>query len=74
MRTTRKIDRAGAVSLAFSSLAPGASPGFAVVEVHQIPHGTPPAEVLAHYAERLVNLYPDGPFRVSWSHLIKRGR
>ena len=65
MRTKLKIDRAGAVSLAFSYLAPGAYSDFSVVEVHQIPHGTPAAAVLARYAERLVNIYPYGPFRVS---------
>lgn len=74
MRTTLKIAPSGAVSGAFCYLAPGLHPGFAVVEVWDIPSGTPPAEVLALYTERLVNAYPYGPFRVSWAHLLKLRR
>ena len=74
MRLKLTVDPAGAVSLAFSYLAPGASPGFSVVEVCQIPHGTPPAEVLAASSQRIVNVHPYGPFRVSWSHLVKLGQ
>lgn len=76
MRLTLKIDTTGAVATASADLAPGAyaSRGFSVVAVCQIPHGTPPAEVVAAYARRLVHIHPYGPFRVSWFHLVKRGR
>ena len=76
MRLKLKIDTTGAVATAPADLAPGAyaSRGFSVVEVRQIPHGTPPAEVVAAYARRLVNIHPYGPFQVSWSHLVKLGR
>lgn len=74
MRTKIKVDSAGTVSLAFSYLAPGVYSDFAVVEVSHIPHGTPAAEVLSRYAERIVNVYPYGPFRVSWSPVVKLGR
>ena len=74
MRLTLKVNPAGTGSLAFSYLAPGASPGFSVVEVCQIPHGTPAAEVLAAYSQRIVNVHPYGPFRVSWPHLVKLGQ
>ena len=73
MRLKLKIDTTGAVVTAPVYLAPGAyaSRGFSVVEVCQIPHGTPPAEVVAAYARRLVHIHPSSPFRVSWSHLLK---
>ena len=73
MRLKLKIDSTGAVSLAFSYLAPGAYPahGFSVVEVDQIPRLTPSAEVIAAYSRRAVNVHAYGPYRVSWSHLTK---
>ena len=74
MRVTLKVDSAGAVSGALSYLSPGAYSGFSVVEVCQIPYGTPAAEVLALSAQRLVRVHPYGPFRVSWSHLGKLTR
>ena len=74
MRGTLKVDSSGAVSGALCSLSPGAVSGFSVVEVCQIPHGTPPAEVLALSAQRLVRVHPSGPFRLSWSHLGKLPR
>ena len=74
MRLKLKIDTTGAVATAPADLAPGAYPGFSVVEVCHIPHGTPPAEVLATYTRRIVNVHPYGPFRVNWSHLVKLSR
>ena len=73
MRFTLKIDRTGAVSLAFSYLAPGASAAqdFSVVEVDQIPRLTPPTDVVAAYSRRIVQVHPYGPHRVPWFHLVK---
>ena len=73
MRLKLKIDRTGTVSLAFAYLALGTYPahGFSVVEVDHIPRLTPPAEVIAAYSRRAVNVHAHGPYRVSWSHLLK---
>ena len=74
MRLTLEGNPAGTGSLVFSYLAPGVDPGFSVVEVCQIPHGTPAAEVLAAYSQRIVNVHPYGPFRGAWPHLGKLGQ
>ena len=76
MRLKLKIDTTGAVTTAPANLAPGAyaSRGFSVVTVCHIPHGTPPAEVVATYTRRIVNIHPYGPFQLNWSHLVKLSR
>ena len=76
MRLKLTVDSTDAVATASAHLAPGASAsrGFSIIEVRQIPHGTPPAEVLALYAQRLVRIHPSGPFRVSWAPLVKLRR
>ena len=76
MRLKLTVDSTGVVTTAPGYLAPGPHPArdSSVVEVHQIPHGTPPAAVIAAYSRRIVNAHPYGPFRVSWAHLVKLTR